>query len=138
MDVLDAADFILLEGGETNVYRLCCLLYFAQALRLVESRGRETLFDSAIEACPYGIRIPAVLDRYGMDFLPVPKPKTAPEISERDACTIRKVLDQFGGWSREGLARLAVRQAPWRTAFRISSGAEIRTAWIADWFLSVD
>lgn len=91
------------------------LLYYAQAWFL--ALYDEPLFGEPIEAWVHGPVVPPIFrefKRHRWDA--IPRPKSAPQLSERAHAHLREVMDAYGDFTASQLARLTHSETPWMEA----------------------
>jgi uncharacterized phage-associated protein len=105
--------------GLTNL-KLQKLLYFAQAYYLAKL-GRP-LFAEKLEAWEYGPVVPEIYHQFKkFGSKPIILKKDESSISEEDKEFLKKIWDNFGGFSAGRLVEIAHAHAPWKDAFESSN-----------------
>ena len=114
----DIAKYIVNAIGVDN-HKLQKLLYYSQAIRLVLSGGKETLFSEPIEAWDYGPVVPCVYHAYkkhGVDTIPNDR-DYANNLSEADMKAVDMVLSYYGPMRLFSLVSRTHQEDPWKNAF---------------------
>lgn len=116
-EALDVAKYIIntADGGVENL-KLQKLLYYSQAVRLVLSEGKETLFDEPIEAWMYGPVVPCVYHHFKYnDFNKIPLvPDDDIVLSEKDMEAIDIAVAFYSGFTGSELINRTHQEAPWK------------------------
>ena len=88
------------------------LLYFCQAVFLVDSKGKTPCFPEEIEAWDFGPVVPSVyraFKKYGGNNIP--------KVSEKDRKKINEVIIHFGKFTASKLVDITHHQKPWMNAY---------------------
>lgn len=108
---LDVASYLKFRGVDTNI-RIQKLLYFLQAQFLINSNGKEPLFDDPIEAWPYGPVVRCVFNDYKKDKI-IPRNVILAEDKEK----IDFIIDYLKKYSDMQLVNLTHMYTPWKKAW---------------------
>lgn len=93
------------------------MVYYAQAWALVFFD--KPLFNEHIEAWTHGPVIPKLFNEYkeyGLDYEPLPEPKSCPESDENTKKLIEDIIEVYGEHSARYLEELTHQEDPWRNA----------------------
>ena len=122
MSVLDAAAYILEQGGEMTAMKLQKLVYYSQSWSLVWDEA--PLFDDRIEAWANGPVSPTLYAAHRGKFKVAPGTigGNSAVLTADQKETIDQVMQFYGGRSAQWLSDLSHLESPWKNA-RIRSGA---------------
>lgn len=122
-NAIDISKYIVnyeLDNGRTvNVLRLQKLLYFVQALFIVNQENNNPCFYQDIEAWDCGPVIPEVYAEYkffGGNSIPEQN-ESKLYITQKDKDLIDSMLDACSKITTNGLGAIAQSQNPWKNAF---------------------
>lgn len=136
---LDVARYIVNKSYEYHYaisnLKLQKLLYFCQAVFLVDSKGEATCFSEEIEAWDFGPVVPCVyraFKKYGGNNIPIisiykdisngiwnlqTKKFNENIIPEKDRKKINEVVKHFGKFNASKLVDITHHQKPWMNAY---------------------
>lgn len=141
-NVLDVAKYIIHYCHTNNIYitnlKLQKLLYFCEAIYLLEFRGKRACFNESIVAWQYGPVVKEAYFEYSLygssEIKDVSSSETRLESKLHNVSIIKDVLDSLAKLDAFELVDITHSQNPWINAYGTYNGAPISKKSIYDFF----
>ncbi|MFV0515853.1 MAG: Panacea domain-containing protein [Aminipila sp.] len=148
-NALDIAKYVVKYGNEMEYsisnLKLQKILYFIQAVFLVEKNDKKGCFIDKIEAWDFGPVVPSVyhyFKQYGNRTIPLNKEKenscvcgfNSYNITDEDKELINQMVDACEDFSAVQLVEATHSQLPWKTAYKKGMNCEITKESIFNYF----